>query len=113
MGDTGDTAVSWWYTALVEEFVLIARPLELLPLWSTWRIGGRKSEAEAASAAGLMSMGLSGTGLRLMVAARGISRTIGMLGRRFRWSGVVWRPRIGDSMFSSGSVISATECRLE
>jgi hypothetical protein len=91
----------------------MARPLELLLLWSGWRIGGRRSEAEAASAAELMSMGLSGTGLRLTVAAGGISRTMCMLGRRFRWSGVVWRPRMGDSMVSSGSVVSATECRFE
>jgi hypothetical protein len=99
----------------VEEFELSARPLELLPLWSTCRIAGRKRDCDAASAAGLMPVGLSGTGLRLIVAARGtdgISRTMGMLGRRLRCRGVVCRPRTGDSAYSSGSDSSATECRL-
>jgi hypothetical protein len=62
-----------------------------------------------------MTVGLSPTGLRLMVAARGaagISSTIGILGRRFLCSGVVCRPRTGDSIFSSGSETSATECKL-
>jgi hypothetical protein len=112
MGETGD-AGSVLYPTPVEEFVLSARPLELLPLWSTCRIAGLKSDCEAASAAGLMPVGLWGTGFRLMVAARGISSTIGILGRRFLCSGVVCRPRTGDSALSSGSVTSATECRLE
>jgi len=49
--------------------VLRARPLELLPLWSTCLIVGRSSDCDAASAAGLMPVGLSGTGFRLIVAA--------------------------------------------
>jgi hypothetical protein len=92
--------------------VLSARPLEELPLWSVGRMAGRRREAEAASAAGDIPVGLSGTGLRLMVAVRGtegISRTMGIEGRRFRCKGVVCRPRMGDSMFSSGSESSATE----
>jgi hypothetical protein len=98
--------------------LLIAMPLELLPLCCAMAVVnvGRSRDRDATSAAGLV-MGLVGTGLRLMVAPRGsagISRTEGMLGLRGPVLGGDWRrPRIGDSvMSSSGSVTSATECRL-
>lgn len=94
--------------------MLSARPLELLPLRSGCLIGGRSRNADAACAAGLGPVGLSGIGFRLTVviggADGGISSTIGMLGLRFRCSGVVCRPRTGDSV-SSGSFTSVTECR--
>lgn len=78
---------------------------------------GRWRDREAASAAGLVGVGLPGTGLRFMVAAAGtggISSTEGRLGRRgFCFGGVWWRPSMGDSMvYSSGSETSATEWRL-
>lgn len=103
------------YAAPTEESVLSARPLELLPLWSKFLIGGRSGDCDAASAAGLIAVGLSPTGFRLIVAAAGtagISSTGGMLGRRFLCDGVFCRPRMGDSATSLGSDTSATECRL-
>jgi len=99
----------------MDELELSARPLELLPLCSTFLIDGRSRDFDAASAARLMPVGLSGTGFRLIVAERGtdgISSTMGILGRRFRCNGVVCRPSTGDSAFSSGSDTSLTECKL-
>lgn len=105
--------------AYVDEWVDNASPDDDDPLCSFDGILGLSNDADARSAAPLSTMGLVGTGLRFMeglLAAwgvAGISRTMGMLGRRLRSSGVVpWRPRTGESMFSSGSETSATECRL-
>jgi hypothetical protein len=104
--------------AYVEELVESASPEELLPLWSGWRIAGRRRDCEARSAAGFEAWGLEGTGLRLMdevfeATDVGISRTMGMLGRLLRSNGVGWRPSTGDSACSSDSDTSATEWRLE
>lgn len=97
--------------------LLIAAPLELLPLLCGIVSDGRSKDRDAASAAGLL-VGLVARGFRLMVAMAGtggISMCNGVLSLRrvcvcFGGEG---RPRIGDSTISSsGSVTSATECRF-
>jgi hypothetical protein len=101
-----------------EEFVLRTRPLELLPLWSMGCFrAGRRRYCDAAFAAALGPVGLSGMGFRFSEVGRGaggMARSMGILGRRFRSKGVVCRPDGGGELLkSSGSLTSATECKLE
>lgn len=124
IGETGESVVCRRAEVLLLALALLsARPLEELPLCCAAvlaRSVGRRRDAEAAFAAGL-EMGLEGRGLRLMLApaingVAGVSTTEGMLGRRGPvFGGDCLRPRMGDSairLLSSGSVTSATECRL-
>jgi hypothetical protein len=117
-GETGDAILFGSDREEREEFVLRTRPLELLPLWSTdcFRVG-RRRDCDAAFAAALGPVGLSGMGFRFSEFGRGaggMARSMGMLGRRFRSRGVVSRPVSGDELLkSSGSLTSATECKLE
>lgn len=106
---------------VVEVVVVSARPLELLLLCSgmVWRMSLREAMCAAgvADTGGLLGTGGGGglgvTGFRLMVAPAGM----GGVGSRLR-GGLApdeRRPRMGDSVASadsSGSVTSATECRL-
>jgi len=113
----GPESSDWYPWPELLDKLETARPEELLPLWSAllYAREGRRRPREA-SAAGLL-MGLVGTGLRFMLATAGtgsVSRVDipGLRGPVF--GGELLRPSTGDSPFSSssGSVTSATECRL-
>jgi hypothetical protein len=115
----GAESSEWYARPEFEERLLIAIPEDpLLPLWSAVlcaRVGRRRPRD--ASAAGLV-VGLVGTGLRRMdgmAAGTGNMSKAGTPGLRGTvLGGELRRPRMGDSpvMSSSGSVTSATECRL-
>jgi hypothetical protein len=119
IGEIGAESSERYVRAEFEDKLLTARLEEpLLPLWSAVLCAsvGRRRPRDA-SAAGLV-VGLLGTGLRRMdtiaVGTGSISRadTPGLRGPVF--GGELWRPIMGDSPVkeSSGSVTSATECRL-
>lgn len=95
--------------------LLTARPLELLPLSpAAGSSGGRRNDRDAMLAAG-DSIGLFGTGLRLIVLLNGDDGTFAFV-ERLGLRGPVLvcrRPSIGDSSISSsGSDTSATACKL-
>jgi hypothetical protein len=115
MGDMGAESSEWYARPEFEERLDMAILEEaLLSLWGVvlWVRLGRRRWRDASAA------GLLGTGLRLtgaMASGTGsVSKveTPGLRGPVF--GGELRRPRIGDSpvILSSGSVTSATECRL-